>query len=295
MKKNLKVGDKVIINLSAEYNGDCNITEYMRGYDKREAEIVSITTSGADGTNRYKLDVDNECFYYVDEWLEPIKKSKKKYKPKAGDKVELVFKYDNCGGLTGAVKGKKYYGVIRKDGAVEFYKDQGIDGWENEKGENLCWHVSSLDAKMQLVECDPRCIVIPVDDWQRIYDVACDAWKKKLYEKVAPFAKAVTIDEEFAQSMLKASNPSQLAVVKDVLSSAGYKSKERDKYFNFGNEHMLTHRSVSSPMFIRFGLASDEYMENKEIGFSTDFDVILVEGGVERTLSSNSFLKFKIK
>jgi hypothetical protein len=295
MKKNLKVGDKVIIKLSAEYNGDCNITEHMRGYDKREAEIVSITTAHSDGTNRYKLDVDNECFYYVDEWLEPIKKSKKKYKPKYGDKVELVFKYDTCGGLTGAVKGKKYYGVIRKDGAVEFYKDQRIDGWANSKGEMLCWHVNDLDVKMQLVECDPRCIVIPIDDWQRIYDVACDAWKKKLYEKVAPFAKAVTIDEEFAQSMLKASNASQLAVVKDVLSSAGYGVENVDDYFDFNDEHVLTHRSVSSPMYIRYGVASSEYMANKEIGFAIDFEVILVEDGVERTIGSKSYLKFKKK
>ena len=213
MKKNLKVGDKVRINLSAEYSGNCNITEHMRGYDKREAEIVSINDSTTDGSNRYRLDVDNECFYYVAEWLERISES----------------------------------------------------------------------------------IVIPIDDWQRIYDVACDAWKKKLYEKVAPFAKAVTIDEEFAQSMLKASNAIQLVVVKDVLSSAGYGVENGDNYFDFNDEHMLTHRSASSPMYIRYGLASSEYMANKEIGFAIDFEVILVEDGVERTISSDSFLKFKKK
>jgi hypothetical protein len=294
MKKNLKVGDKVIINLSANYDGPCNITGYMRKYDKCEAEIVSITGS-TDGSNRYKLDVDNEYCFYVEEWLKPVKKSKKKYKPKCGDKVELVFKYDSCGGLTGAAKGKKYYGFIREDGAVEFYEGQGIDGWANSKGEMLCWHVNDLDVKMQLVEYDPRCIVIPVDDWQRIYDVACDAWKKKLYEKVAPFAKAVTIDEEFAESMIKASNVSQLEVVTDVLSSAGYNTKKQDDYFNFGDEYKVDGNVEGKPIYIRKGLASDG-MESKEIGLNDDgFEVILVEDGVERTLSADSFLKFKIK
>lgn len=293
MKKNLKVGDKVIINLSASYDGTCNITEYMRRYDNREAEIVSITDS-EDGSNRYKLDVDDECFFYVDEWLEPVKKSKKKYKPSAGDKVELVFKYDSCDSLSGAVKGKKYYGFIREDGAVEFYKGQGIDGWDNEKGENLCWHVS--DVRMKLVDYDPRCIVIPVDNWKRIYDVACDAWKKKLYEKVAPFAEAVTIDEDFAESMIKASNASQLAVVTDVLSSAGYKAKKKDDYFHFGDEYKVDGEVSRKPIYIRKGLASATDMECKEIGLNDDgFEVILVEDGVERTLHPNSFLKFKKK
>ena len=288
MKKNLKVGDKVIINLSASYDGPCNITEHMRRYDKREAEIVSITDS-EDGSNRYKLDVDDECFFYVDEWLNPVEK----YEPSAGDKVELVFKYDGCDSLTGAVKGKKYYGFIREDGAVEFYKGQGIDGWNNEKGESLCWHVSDVD--MQLAEHDPRFIVIPVDNWKRIYDVACDAWKKKLYEKVAPFAEAVTIDEDFAESMIKASNASQLAVVTDVLSSAGYKAKKKDDYFHFGDEYKVDGNVSGKPIYIRKGLTTLD-MASKEIGLNDDgFEVILVEDGVERTLSANSFLKFKKK
>lgn len=294
MKKNLKVGDKVRINLSANYDGPCNITDRMRAYDKSEAEIVSITDL-TDGSNRYKLDVDGSYSFYVDEWLTPVKKSKKKYKPKRGDKVELVFKYDSCGGLTGAVKGKKYYGFIRKDGAVEFYKDQGIDGWANSKGEMLCWHVNDLDVKMKLVEYDPRCIVILVDDWKRIYDVACGAWKQKLYEKVEPFAEAVIIDEEFAESMIKASNASQLAVVTDVLSSAGYKAKKQDVYFHFGDEYKADWKVSGNPIYIRKGFASDG-MESKEIGLNTDeFDVIVVQDGFEITLTSGSYLKFKKK
>lgn len=292
MKKNLKVGDKVIINLSASYDGPCNVTGYMRKYDKREAEIVSITDS-EDGSNRYRLDVDNEYCFYVEEWLEPIKKSKKKYKPKEGDKVELVFKYDDCDGLMGAVKGKKYYGLIRKDEAVEFYKGQGIEGWLNSKKEPLCWHVTDVD--MKLVEYDPRCIVIPVDNWERIYNIACDTWKKKLYEKVEPFAQAVIIDEEFAESMIKASSASQLEVVTDVLSSAGYKAKKQDDYFDFGDEYKVDGNVNGRPIYIRKGLATFR-MESKEIGLNDDgFEVILVEGGVERTLGANSFLKFKKK
>ena len=295
MKKNLKVGDKVIINLSANYDGPCNITGYMRKYDESEAEIVSITDSTDDGSSRYKLDVDGRYSFYVEEWLKPIKKSKKKYKPKFGDKVELVFKYDSCGGLTGAVKGKKYYGFIRKDGAVEFYEGQGIDGWANSKGEMLCWHVNDLDVKMKLVEYDPRCIVIPVDDWKRIYDVACDSWKKKLYEKIEPFAEAVIIDEDFAESMIKASNASQLTVVTDVLSSAGYNTKKQDDYFNFGDEYKVDGSVGGKPIYIRKGLTTLD-MASKEIGLNCDsFEVIIVEGGVERTLSDGSFLKFKVK
>lgn len=293
MKKNLKVGDKVTINLSANYDGPCCITDRMRDLDKGEAVIKSVIESSADGTHRYKLDVDRESHCYVREWLKPIIKPKKKYKPKFGDKVELVFKYDTCDGLTGAVKGKKYYGVILKDGAVEFYKGQGIDGWLNPKGEPLCWHVTDVD--MQLVEYDPRCIFIPVDDWERIYNVACDTWKKKLYEKVAPFSKAVTIDEEFAESMIKASSASQLEVVTDVLSSAGYNTKKQDNYFNFGDEYKIDGNVDRKPIYIRKGLASDG-MKYKEIGLNDDrFEVILVEDGIERTLSADSFLKFKIK
>jgi len=292
MKKNLKVGDKVIINLSANYDGPCNITDRMRKYDKREAEIVSITDS-SDGSNRYKLDVDGRYSFYVDEWLKPVKKSKKKYKPKEGDKVELVFKYDTCDALTGAVKGKKYYGVIRYDGAVEFYKGQGIEGWLNSKKEPLCWHVTDVD--MKLVEYDPRCIVIPVGDWERIYNIACDTWKKKLYEKVEPFAEAVIIDEEFAESMIKASSASQLKVVTDVLSSAGHKQAKTDEYFDFGDEYKVDGNVEGKPIYIRKGLATFR-MESKEIGLNDDgFEVILVEDGVERTLSADSFLKFKIK
>ena len=295
MKKNLKVGDKVTINLSAEYDGPCIINDCMRDLDKCEAVIKSVIelTLSSDGTPRYKLSADGESHYYVREWLKPIIKPKKKYKPKAGDKVELVFKYDDCDALKGAVKGKKYYGVIRENESVEFYKDQGIEGWMNSKGEPLCWRVTDVD--MKLVEYDPRCIVIPIDDWQRIYDVACDAWKKKLYENVAPFAKSVTIDEEFAESMIKASSKSQLEVVTDVLSYAGYKSKKRDEYFNFGDDHKVDANVTGSPIYIRKGLASDG-MDSKEIGLNDDaFEVVLVEGGVERTLSADSFLKFKIK
>ena len=292
MKKNLKVGDKVRINLSAKYDGPCNITDRMKQYDYQEAEIVSITDS-CDGSNRYRLDVDGECFSYVDEWLEPIKKSKEKYNPKAGDRVALVFKHEDCEGLNGACKGKEYYGVIREDGAVRFDKDQGILGWDDDGGGGLCWHVTN--AYMKLEEYNPDCIRIPVSDWQSIYDVACDAWKKKLYEKVAPFAKAVTIDDEFAESMIKASNAGQLKVVADVLSSAGYKSKKQDDYFNFGDDYKVDGKITGKPIYIRAGLASFG-MECKEIGLNDDgFEIILVEDGVERTIGSKSYLKFKKK
>lgn len=220
MKKNLKVGDKVIINLSASYDGPCNITEYMRKYDKREAEIVSITDS-TDGSNRYKLDVDDECFFYVDEWLEPIKKRKKK------------------------------------------------------KGQ-----VS---------------LVIPINDWKKIYDIACDAWKKKLYAMVEPFADTVTIDEEFADSMIKASTGSQIHTVRRVLSVAGYSPSSNQDYFHFGDEYKVDGNVSRKPIYIRKGLTTLD-MASKEIGLNDDgFEVILVEDGVERTLSANSFLKFKKK
>lgn len=212
MKKNLKVGDKVRIKLSAKYDGHCNITEYMRKYDKREAEIVYKTDSH-DGSNRYKLDVDNEYCFYVDEWLEPISKS----------------------------------------------------------------------------------IVIPINDWKQIYDIACGEWKKKLYAMVEPFADTVTINEEFAESMIKASNPTQLAMVMGVLSDAGYKAKNKDVYFDFGDEYKADWKVSGNPIYIRKGFASDG-MESKEIGLNTDeFDVIVVQDGFEITLTSGSYLKFKKK
>lgn len=220
MKKNLKVGDKVTINLSAKYDGPCNITDRMRKHDKCEAEIVSITDS-YDGTNRYKLDVDGRYSFYVDEWLEPIKKRKKK------------------------------------------------------KGQ-----VS---------------LVIPINDWKKIYDIACGEWKKKLYAVVEPFADTVTIGEEFADSMIEAATESQIHTVHRVLSLAGYSpSKSRD-YFNFGELYEINTSVTDRPMYVRVGLASYG-MEGREIGFDTDsFEVIVVEGGVERTLNSDAFLKFKKK
>lgn len=214
MKKNLKVGDKVRINLSANYDGPCTINYDMRAYDTREAKIKSITDS-LDGSNRYKLDVDSGSSFYVAEWLDPVVGS----------------------------------------------------------------------------------IAIPIDDWKRIYDVACEDWKKKLYEKVEPFAKDVTIDEEFAASMIKASNTGQRKVVRDVLSSSGYSQKNIETYFEFeGGTFAIGERSSNVPMYIRFGLASCSDMERREIGFGTDsFEVILVEGGEARTLSKGSYLKFKKK
>ena len=220
MKKNLKVGDKVTINLSAKYDGPCNITNRMRKHDKCEAEIVSITDS-YDGTNRYKLDVDGRYSFYVDEWLEPIKKRKKK------------------------------------------------------KGQ-----VS---------------LVIPINDWEKIYDIACGEWKKKLYAMVEPFADTVTINEEFADSMIKASTTSQIDTVRRVLSIAGYAPSRYQDYFDFGDEYKVDGNVSDKPIYIRMGLATNG-MESKEIGLNDDsFEIIVVEGGVERTLNSDAFLKFKKK
>lgn len=221
MKKNLKVGDKVIINLSAKYDGPCNITDSMRGYDKREAEIVSITNSH-DGSNRYKLDVDGECYCYVDEWLNPVKKPKKK------------------------------------------------------KGQ-----IS---------------LVIPINEWKKIYDIACDEWKKKLYAMVEPFADSVTIDEQFADSMIKASTGSQIRIVRRVLSIAGYSPNNCEDYFDFGCEWNIGTSVINTPMHIRYGFASSEDMESREIGFSTDsYDVIVVQDGFEINLTKGSYMKFKKK
>lgn len=220
MKKNLKVGDKVTINLSAKYDGPCNINDRMRKHDKCEAEIVSINDS-YDGSNRYKLDVDGRYSFYVDEWLEPIKKRKKK------------------------------------------------------KGQ-----VS---------------LVIPINDWKKIYDIACGEWKRKLYAMVEPFAETVTINEEFADSMIEASTESQIQVVRSVLSVAGYAPSINQDYFDFGDEYKADLKVTGMPIHIRKGFAS-QGMTSKEIGFDHHtFDVILVEGGVERTLSSDAFLKFKKK
>lgn len=216
MNKNFKVGDKVRIDLSANYDGPCFISELMRPHDGREATITGVTDSSTDGTPRYNLDIDGSSYFYVNEWLTLVEES--------------------------------------------------------------------------------NTISIPVVELKRIYDVACDAWKKKLSGMVEPFESHVTITQEFAQSMIFASTASQKPIVLDVLTSAGF-IHETSEFFDFGDTFELS--TFSEPLVIKFGMSSPR-MEQKEIGFKGDYEVYLCKDGeddvkLKSGLSGGHYLKFKMK
>lgn len=136
-------------------------------------------------------------------------------------------------------------------------------------------------------------IIIPVSEFKRIHDIACDNWKKRIAEMVQPFAETVSITKDFAEKMISASTSSQRPVVLEVLENAGYQ-KYSEKYVSFGTEHKISTCSSDSPLYIRKNFASKEDMALKELGFSAGYDRILVDGdGNELVLNSNHYLKFR--
>lgn len=73
MESKFKVGDKVKLDLSAKYSGDCCITETMRTFDQKEYVITYSIGETYDGKPRYQLS-GCDHFYFVEEWLTLVSK-----------------------------------------------------------------------------------------------------------------------------------------------------------------------------------------------------------------------------
>lgn len=206
-----------------------------------------------------------------------------------GTRVSVDFsKAPDSYGLPHSIsKGKIYKGVVRDDEAIEF--DENVGGWDDGR----CWH------------CPDECLtplnayVIPFANMKRIYDVACDGWKDKLSSMIKPFEEHFICSNDFAKEMISAATSEQKIVVIEVLTQAGYKAPvdKSKKYHVFDTEEdRMLITDTSCPIYLRNGLASDESMQFREVGFGSNFKPILVdEEGNETVLSSKHYLKFKIK
>ena len=176
---------------------------------------------------------------------------------------------------------------MRDDDAIKF--DENVGGWND----GYCWH------------CPDECLtplntyIIPLANMKRIYDVACDGWKDKLSSMIKPFDEHFICSKEFAKEMIGASTAEQKIVVIEVLTEAGYKApvNKSKKYHVFDTEEDKTLGTyTSAPMYLRNGLASDESMEFREVGFGVNYTPVLVDqDGNETKLNSECYLKFKVK
>lgn len=147
----------------------------------------------------------------------------------------------------------------------------------------------------------PTTISISRGSMNRIYEIACSEWKTKLkehFQHTSPFSESFEISTEFATQMLRASTSSQKPIVSEILAHAGYKTPGGE-FFNFGNEHSFDQRTLGakSPLYIRNGHASDDSMESKEIGFSTEFVTqVFINGTMHEIDVSNrdgNYIRFK--
>jgi hypothetical protein len=182
----------------------------------------------------------------------------KKFKFKKGDRVIVSS-------ISGGVDGDEKATVIalrksESDYVVEFDKP-GL-GWQDE-GYNTSngWYVSQQSLKY----ADCNYITVSKSEMRKIYDIACDAWKKKiedLFDNV--WSESVELREEFCKLMIKASTDSQKPIVEKVLRDSGYKSDSKG-YINFGESYTISTSSINDGLFIRRGLANDDF-EDMEIG-----------------------------
>lgn len=72
---------------------------------------------------------------------------------------------------------------------------------------------------------------------------------------------------------------------------------DKQGYFKFENEYELNEVVSGKPLYIRMGLANDDF-EQKEIGFGTGFTPIICKGFgdelEEIELTSNHYIRFKV-
>ena len=193
--------------------------------------------------------------------------------------------------------GKDWVGTIVKvdrdgDYRVQF-DDPKFGGWPEDGLENL-WYVSRLDQDLKPIGGDYKPgYIVPAKELKRIYDVACDAWQKKIAGMIEPFADHAVVSHDMTEKMLKAATPSQRPVVEDVLKNAGYKFETEYFEFNY-DENIISAGIHGHPLFILNGLAEDGF-ENKEVGFvhETEWMPVLVrEDGTEEEITG---LKLRFK
>jgi hypothetical protein len=180
---------------------------------------------------------------------------------------------------------------VRKYDYIVKFDDPEFDGWVEDGVRNL-WYVNEEDLKPA---ADNWNYIVPLADMKRIYDVACDAWKRKIAGMIEPFADHAVVTNEMAEKMLNAATPSQRPIVEDVLKNAGYKFETKPEYFEFKHDNNVINTGVNGhPLFILAGLA-DEGFEFKEVGFihETDWMPVLVrEDGTEEDITR---LKIRFK
>lgn len=186
--------------------------------------------------------------------------------------------------------------IVKVDKDGDYYvqfDDPEFDGWSEDGLENL-WYVSQLNEDIKPL-VDNWNYIVPLADMKRIYDVACDAWKRKIAGMIKPFADHAVVTDEMAKAMLDAATWSQRPIVEDVLKDAGYKFETKSEYFEFKHDNNVINTGVNGhPLFILAGIA-DEGFEFKEVGFvhETEWMPVLVrEDGTEEDISR---LKIRFK
>lgn len=183
---------------------------------------------------------------------------------------------------------------VRKDDYIVKFDDPEFDGWGEDGVRNL-WYVSQLNQDLKPA-ADNWNYIVPLADMKRIYDVACDGWKRKIAGMIEPFADHAVVTNEMAEKMLNAATPSQRPVVKDVLKNAGYNIKENAEYFQFMDENVLGTGVQDHPLLILNGLADDGF-EFKEICFMHEGEwmpVLVREDGTEEEITGLK-LRFKAR
>ena len=197
--------------------------------------------------------------------------------------------------------GKDWVGTIVEvdqvgDYIVQF-DDPEFGGWSNDGLKNL-WHIGKQDSDLKPIGGDHKPgYIVPAKELKRIYDVACDAWQKKIVVMIEPFADHAVVSHEMAETMLRAATPSQRPVVEDVLKNAGYKFETKPEYFQFKHDdNVISSYTNDHPLFILDGLAEDGF-EFKEVGFvhETEWMPVLVrKDGTEEDITGLK-LRFKAR
>ena len=160
--------------------------------------------------------------------------------------------------------------AFRNDDYVVEFENPGI-GWEDEYYNTINgWFVDEKD----LSYANKQYITVSKTDMKKIYDIACDTWKKKiegLFDNV--WSESVELTEDFCKLMIKSSTSSQKPIVEKVLFDSGYKVKGKE-YINFGESYTISTSSINDGLFIRRGLANDDF-EDMEIGLLDGYTIEL--------------------
>jgi len=200
----------------------------------------------------------------------------KKFKFKKGDRVIVSSSSTNNGEyeLATVIALREHDYVVEFDkpglGWQERYCDSSDGSYDYDTSNG--WYVSEEN----LSYTDEKYITVSKSEMKKIYDIACDTWKNKiegLFDNV--WSESVELREEFCALMIKSSTDSQKPIVQKVLFDSGYKVKEK-KYINFGEKHTISSSSINDGLFIRHGLANDDF-EGMEIGLLDGYTIELYD------------------